>query len=149
MPDGFHSESSESDPRGALEALLGALSSQEVDRVLPDASGWFFRQPLCLFPAAPECAPAGVEPCLTQLPEGPILIATGSAVAARATNWCPGVVSCQGCSTSTILAGSCCLTDKCYRNLSAWDHFQPAPIPATNVHPMQFHWKRGRPVYSP
>ena len=45
MADGFHSESSESDPRGALEALLDALSSRPVDRVLPDASGWLFREP--------------------------------------------------------------------------------------------------------
>ena len=69
MPDRFHSESSESDPRGALEALLDALSSREVDRVLPDASGWLFREPLCLFPAARERAEAVVQLCATKLSE--------------------------------------------------------------------------------
>ena len=35
-----------------------------------------------------------------------------------------------GCPASSILAGSHCLTEGCYRNLSAWDHLEPAPIPA-------------------
>ena len=94
MPVRFYIGSSESDPRGALEALLDALSSRPVYRVLPDASGWLFRDPLCLFPAARECASAGVEPCLPQLPEDPTLLPTGSAAAAREMDLWPGEVTC-------------------------------------------------------
>ena len=44
-------------------------------------------------------------------------------------------VKVAGCPASSILAGSCCLTEKCYRNFSIGDPFPPVPFPAVRPAP--------------
>ena len=71
---------------------------------------------------------------LKPTPKQETLFGQHSGYARFAYNWAVGEFRAGfdlgSCPASIILAGSCCLTGKCYRKLSTLDRPPPAPFPA-------------------